>query len=150
MTSIHIHIRTPKLITMDIGGSIVNPEYGNTQTSPSAPIRQNSTGPGVPHPEQPSVPAPIAPRLNALQPVVIRKIQMTDFSSLTSALKPLDLQKKNWSTWSRSMTRVLNFVKAKGYIEGMIPRLNPDIDPDIADNRDYNDMFLQIVKVQGP
>ena len=136
------------LTTMDIGGPARSElEDGqiaeNTRNIPRDPI------PGSTVPNVPSTPhiqnAPIDQNAQNNAAPNIERIQVSDLSSVASTINPLDSKKRNWQTWSRSMSILFDIVYARGYINGTIRMPDQNLYPNETKIWRFNDAYIMML-----
>jgi hypothetical protein len=107
--------------------------------APRPAALDNNPGPVVPYP---LLGLQIPHAANVLHPLVIEMLKVPDLSIVSSAIQPLDREKRNWTTWSRAMTRIFQLLDAQEYISSTLPLPNPAIHPNAAHNWHYNNTYL--------
>ena len=134
---------------MDIGGSTIQLELEDGQIAEAIcntrniPRNATSRNPALNAPDVPN--APINQPIQNNDAINIEHIQVSDLSAVASTINPLDLQKKNWQTWSRSMYILFNIVYTRGYINSTIRMPNQNLYLNETKIWRFNDAYIMML-----
>ena len=133
---------------MDIGGSARSKlEDGqiaeNTCNIPCDPI-PGQTVPNIP--STPDIPnTPINQNTQSNATLNIEHIQVSDLSSVAVTINPLDSKRRNWQTWSQSMSILFNIIYTRGYINSTIYMPDQNLYPNTTKIWHFNNAYIMML-----
>src|SRR5712691_4155566 len=133
---------------MDIAGSYRSElEDGEIAENTRNTTCNAVSGQAVPNvPIAPDIPiAPVEQNIQNNDAPNIERIQLSDLSSVAATINPLDSKKKNWQTWSRSMSILFDIVYARGYINGTIRMPDQNLYPNATKIWRFNDAYIMML-----